>query len=101
MNDAPSLAEAKPLAVDLSHISAAGLAALSYITKNVAPPPAWRDSQLAMLDKAAKPKAALEFPFLPSLRELIVAAAELPQLKSASPADWRQRVKQLAAPVKK
>ncbi|MFL6227173.1 MAG: beta-N-acetylhexosaminidase [Pyrinomonadaceae bacterium] len=101
MNETPALAEAKPLAVDLSRVSAAGLEALSYLTKGAAPPPTWRDSRLAALDEAAKPKAALEFPFLPSLRELIVAASELPQLKSASPADWRKRVKQLAAPAKK
>jgi hexosaminidase len=96
----PSLAEARPLADDLSRVSAAGLEAVSYLTRGVAPPAAWRASRLAVLDEAAKPKAALEFPFVASLRELIVAAAELPQLKSATPADWRKRVKQLAAPAK-
>jgi hexosaminidase len=100
MDGSPSLAEAKPLAGDLSRMGAAGLEALSYLTKGVAPSAAWRDSRLAVLDEAAKPKAALEFPALPSLRELIVAASELPQLKSAAPADWRKRVKQLAVPVK-
>ncbi|MDT7602762.1 MAG: hexosaminidase [Acidobacteriota bacterium] len=100
MDGSPSLAEAKPLAGDLSRMGAAGLEALSYLTKGIAPSPAWRDSRLAMLDEAAKPKAALEFPALPSLRELIVAASELPQLKSATPADWRKRVRQLAAPAK-
>jgi hexosaminidase len=100
MEASPSLSEAKPLAGDLSRMGAAGLEALSYLTKSVAPPAAWRDSRLAVLDEAAKPKAALEFPALPSLRELIVAASELPRLKSAAPADWRKRVKQLAAPAK-
>jgi hexosaminidase len=97
----PSLAEAKPLAGDLSRMGAVGLEALSYLTKNVAPSPAWRDSRLAVLDEAAKPKAALEFPIIPSLRELIVAASELPQLKSMPSADWRKHVKQLAAPAKR
>jgi hexosaminidase len=100
LDGAPSLSEAKPLAGDLSRMGAAGLEALSYLTKGVAPSPAWRDSRLAVLDEAAKPKAALEFPALPSLRELIVAASEPPQLKSETPADWRKRVKQLAAPAK-
>jgi hexosaminidase len=100
MGESPSLWEAKPLAADLSRMGAAGLEALSYLTKGVAPPPSWRDSRLAVLDEAAKPKAALEFPALPILRELIVAASELPQLKSSAPADWRKRVKQLAAPAK-
>jgi hexosaminidase len=97
----PSLSEAKPLAGDLSRMGAAGLEALSYLTKGVAPTVAWRESRLAVLDEAAKPKAALEFPVVASLRELIVAASELPQLKSATPADWRRRVNQLAAPAKK
>ncbi|MCA1818194.1 MAG: hypothetical protein LC746_17765, partial [Acidobacteria bacterium] len=101
MDGSPALAEAKPLAGDLSRMGAAGLEALSYLTKGVAPSAAWRDSRLAVLDEAAKPKAALEFPVVASVRELVVAASELPQLKSASPADWRKRVKQLAAPVKK
>jgi hexosaminidase len=101
MDGSPALSEAKPLAADLSRLGAAGLEALSYLTKGVAPPSEWRDARLAVLDEAAKPKAALEFPALPSLRELIVAASELPQLKSATPADWRKRVKQLAAPAKR
>jgi hexosaminidase len=100
MDGSPALAEAKPLAGDLSRMGAAGLEALSYMTKGVAPPAAWRDSRLAVLDEAAKPKAALEFPIIPSLRELIVAASELPQLKTMPAADWRKRVKQLAAPAK-
>jgi hexosaminidase len=100
MDGSPSLAEAKPLAGDLSRMGAAGLEALSYLTKGIAPSAAWRDSRLAVLDEASKPKAALEFPIMPSLRELVVAASELPQLKSAAPADWRKRVKQLAAPAK-
>ena len=100
IDGSPALAEAKPLAGDLSRMGAAGLEALSYLTKNVAPSPAWRDSRLAVLDEASKPKAALEFPALPSLRELIVATAELPQLKTMTAADWRRRVKQLAAPAK-
>lgn len=101
IDGSPSLAEAKPLAGDLSRMGAAGLEALSYLTSGIAPSAAWRDSRLAVLDEAAKPKAALEFPITASLRELIVAASELPQLKSAAPADWRKRVKQLAAPAKR
>lgn len=96
----PSLAEARPLAGDLSQMGTAGLEALSYLTQGVAPTAAWRDSRLAALEEAAKPKAALEFPAIPSLRELIVAAYELPQLKTTPPTDWRKRVKQLAAPAR-
>jgi hexosaminidase len=100
IDKSPALAEARPLASDLSQVGAAGLEALSYLTKGVAPSAKWRDSRLAALEEAAKPKAALEFPFIPSLRELIVAAYELPQLKTTTPTEWRKRVKQLAAPAK-
>jgi hexosaminidase len=98
---APALAEARPLAEDLSKMGAAGLEALSYLSKGSVPSAEWRDSRLALLDEAAKPKAALEFPSVTSLRELVVAAYEQPQLKTMTAADWRKRVKQLAAPPAK
>src|SRR5947209_7209313 len=97
----PGLAEARPLAGDLSRIGTIGLEALSYLTKGVAPGNEWRDARLAALEEVAKPKAALDFPVIPSLRDLVVAAYELPQLKTTTPADSRKRVKQLAAPAKK
>jgi hexosaminidase len=96
----PALSEARPLASDLSKMGTTGLEALSYLTKGSVPSADWRDSRLALLDDAAKPKAALEFPFITSLRELIVAAYEQPQLKNMTAADWRNRVRQLAAPPK-
>jgi hexosaminidase len=96
----PSLAEARPLARDLASAGGIGLEALSYIQQGVAPTAEWRDSRLASLSEIAKPKAALEFPFVQSLRELVVAAYEQPQLKSAAPSDWRNHVRELAAPPK-
>ncbi|HEX8500078.1 MAG TPA: family 20 glycosylhydrolase [Pyrinomonadaceae bacterium] len=97
----PALAEARPLARDLASAGEIGLEALSYIGAGVAPTAEWRDARLAVLAAAAKPKAALEFPFLPALRELVVAAYERPQLAGAAPADWRRRVRELANPPKK
>jgi hypothetical protein len=67
----------------------------------VAAPAAWRDARLAMLDEAAKPKAALEFPVIPSLRQLIIAAAELQRLGEMPPAEWKSQIKTLAAPPAK
>ena len=96
----PALAEARPLARDLGSAGRIGLEALSYLSQGVAPTAEWRDSRLAALGEAAKPKAALEFPFLPSLRELVVAAYEQPQLRTAAPAEWLGRVRELAAPPK-
>jgi hexosaminidase len=97
IDGSPALHEARPLARDLSELAAAGLEALSYLSRGVTPPAEWRDSRLAALDNAAKPKAALEFAVIPSLRQLVFAAAELPRLKQMTPADWRAQVKALAA----
>jgi hexosaminidase len=97
----PALDEARPLAADISRIGATGLEALSYLTKNVAPGDEWRAASLAALDEAAKPKAAVEFAVIQSVRQLVVAAAELPALKQTAPGEWKARVKTLAAPPAK
>jgi hexosaminidase len=94
---APILREAEPLARDLSEIGIAGLEALTYLTSHVAPPAGWREAKLALLDQAAKPKAGLEFPMVPAIRELIIAAAEVSQLSTTPPTEWRARIKSLAA----
>jgi hypothetical protein len=67
----------------------------------VTPPAEWRDARLAALAEIAKPKAALEFPFVESLRQLVFAASELPSLKQTTPDEWRARVRSLAAPPAK
>lgn len=94
----PALAEARPLAADLAQIGAIGSEALSYLTQSVAPGDEWRASRLAALEEAAKPKAAVEFAVIQSVRQLVIAAAELPSLKQTTPGDWKARVKTLAAP---
>ncbi|HYN26324.1 MAG TPA: hypothetical protein VES69_14970, partial [Pyrinomonadaceae bacterium] len=75
--------------------------ALAYVKSGTAPSAAWRDAKLARLDEAAKPKAALEFVVIPSVRKLVIAAAELSQLKSMTAADWKKQVMTLAGPSKK
>jgi hexosaminidase len=94
----PALSEAKPLANDLSAIAEAGLEALSYLSSAGAPTAEWRQALLTRLDDAAKPKGALEFVVITSVRKLVVAAAELPELRSMSPAEWNKRVTTLASP---
>ena len=98
LDRSPALAEARPLAHDLASAGEIGLEALNYLGSGVAPSAEWRDSRLAALAEVAKPKAALEFPFLPALRELVVAAYERPQLTGSTPAEWRRRVRELANP---
>lgn len=97
----PALAEARPLARDMASAGEIGLEALSYIQQGVAPTAEWRDARLAALAEIEKPKAALEFTFVGALRELVHAAHEQPTLRQATPAEWRARVKSLAAPPAK
>jgi len=93
----PALHEARPLAKDLNELGTTGLEALSFISRGVAPSPEWRDARLAALDRAASPKGGLEFPIIPSVRQLVIAASELHQLKQMTPAEWKTQVKTLAA----
>ncbi|MEK6282386.1 MAG: family 20 glycosylhydrolase [Acidobacteriota bacterium] len=76
---APALHEARPLAKNLGDVAAAGLEAIAYISTGDAATTQWRDAQLAKLDEAAKPKAALELVIIPSVRKLVMAAAERPR----------------------
>ena len=70
--------------------------ALSYLSTGLAPPAAWREAKLAALEQAAKPKAEVELVVVPALKQLVIGAAELPQLSTTSPAEWRKRVQSLA-----
>ena len=94
----PALQEARPLANNLATIAETGLAALAHLSSNDAATTEWRDAQLTKLDEAAKPAAALEFVVITSLRKLVIAAAELPQLNSTTPAEWNKRVTTMAGP---
>lgn len=97
----PGLAEARPLARDMAAAGEIGLEALSYIQQGVQPTAQWRDARLAALEEIAKPKAAVEFPFVGALRELVHAAHEQSALRQTPPAEWRARIKTLAAPPAK
>jgi hexosaminidase len=101
MEKSPALHEARPLASELAALGTMGLEALSYLSRGIEPSNEWRDARLAALEQAAKPKAALEFPFITSLRQLVIAASELPRLKQSTPTEWKAQVKTLAAPPAK
>jgi hexosaminidase len=101
MEQSPALAEAKPLATDLRRASTVVAEALSFIEKGSVPGPGWREASLAVLDEASKPKAALELPAVQGMRLLVIAAAEQSALRQTTPAEWKARVKSLAAPPAK
>ncbi len=94
----PALQEARPLANNLSAIAEVAQEAMSHLSAGDAAPMEWRDAQLAKLDEAAKPKAALEFVVTTSVRKLVIAAAELSLLKSTTPVEWRKRITTMASP---
>jgi hexosaminidase len=73
----PALKEIKPLAQNLSHLGETGLEALSYLKLGMPPPAGWRDASVAKVDEAAKPYGALEFAVTSSVKQLVLAAADL------------------------
>ena len=91
-----ALHEVKPLAIDVRNLSDAGLEALQFITSGQTPPPEWSQAKAALLTEAAKPKGAVELVVVSSVRKLVVAAAELPQLKNMSALEWKRRVNSIA-----
>ncbi|HYE13256.1 MAG TPA: family 20 glycosylhydrolase [Pyrinomonadaceae bacterium] len=98
MDGSPALHEARPLADDLSALGAAGLEALSYLSRGVTAPPEWREARLAALEQAAKPKAAVELAVVGAVRQLVAAAAELERLGAMTPAEWNRHVRAAASP---
>jgi len=83
---APALQEVRPLAKNLVDVSAAGIEAIEYLSTTKAATTEWRNAQLAKLDEAAKAKAALELSIIPSVRKLVIGAAEMPRPKPTAPA---------------
>ena len=73
----PALKEIKPLAQNLSQLGDIGLEAVSYLKLGMPPPREWRDATLVKVDEATKPYGALEFVVIPSVKQLVNAAAEI------------------------
>jgi hexosaminidase len=92
----PLMRDAEPLAGNLSEMSEAGLEAVQYLSAGIAPPAGWREEKLVLLERIAKMPREVEFTIIPSLRRLVFAAAELPQLRTLTAADWKASVLKLA-----
>jgi hexosaminidase len=101
IDNAPALREAEQLSGDLSEIGTIGLEALSYISADVTPPEQWRETKMARLEKAASPKAEVEFAVIGPVRELVVLASELESLKQIPQSQWKERVRTLAVEKKR
>ncbi len=78
MTNSPALFEAKQLAADFSDLTKIAQSALWVLTmpQNPKQTAALRDEQLKRLDEIAKPKAALEFAVVESVKKMVVSASE-------------------------
>lgn len=74
MNNSPALHEAKQLAPDLKNLGEIGLETFSFLEKGAKTTAEWREAKLKMLDEIAKPKAAVEFHVVESLKKMIAAS---------------------------
>jgi hexosaminidase len=101
MDRSPALQEVRPLAIDLGNIGDTGLEALSFVSLKEMPPSEWVQTKLALLTDAAKPKGALELVVVSSVRKLVAAASELPQLKTMSALEWKNLVNTKASEPRK
>jgi hexosaminidase len=69
------LREAVPLAEDVAVLVATGLEALDFLDAGKPAPTAWATEHLALLDRAAKPRADLRIAIVPSIRKLLEAVS--------------------------
>ncbi len=71
IENAPALAEAKQLAVDLQSLGEIGSELISIVESGKSSSAELRDGKLKMLDEIAKPKAALEFQVVEAMKVLV------------------------------
>jgi hexosaminidase len=69
------LHEVAPLSEDLSALGVAGLEALDYFDKSEPSPESWRKQQLALVDRAKRPKANLLLMVVAPVEQLIESSA--------------------------
>jgi hexosaminidase len=72
----PRLTDIDTRARQLEALATAGLESLAFLEAHATPPPDWQNGQNAVLEDAAKPSGLVRFTFLPSLQQLVNAAAQ-------------------------
>jgi len=72
----PRLNDIGPRAQQLGDLATTGLEALACLHAHVTPAPDWKQQKLTAITEAEKPSALIRFVFLPSLKQLIEAAAQ-------------------------
>jgi hexosaminidase len=76
MQSSGLLQEAVPLAQDVSALAAAGLQALDYLDSGKPAPPDWVTEQLALVERASKPRAELLIMIAAPVGRLVEAAKQ-------------------------
>ena len=84
--------EARPLSRDLSALGTVGLEALEAIRSGTQAPADGAARARGIVTAAAPARAELEFAVVPGVAKLVLAAAQLDQLETKTPAEWSKRL---------
>ncbi|HEX3967376.1 MAG TPA: family 20 glycosylhydrolase [Edaphobacter sp.] len=76
VQETPRLSDVATRAQQLGELAELGLSALSYLETHTTPPAGWQAQQMSTVDSAERPSALVRFTFLPSMRRLVLAAAQ-------------------------
>lgn len=76
VENSPALAEARQLSTDFQTLTKIAQESLEALDKKSVQNAEWRDAQLKMLSEIAKPKAALEFVIVESVKKMVVAVSQ-------------------------
>jgi hexosaminidase len=84
--------EARPLSRDLAALGRVGLEALDSIRGGTQAPAEWAARARGVVDAAAPARAEVELAVAPGMAKLVLAASQLDQLRSMTPAEWNQKL---------
>jgi len=95
---APLLQNASSRVLQLQKLGSAGLEALNYLHSGATPPAEWKAAQLALIAQSETPDASLlKLPWMGSYRALILATAEVGELKNTDTREWKRKIMEEAA----
>jgi hexosaminidase len=91
--------EARPLSRDLATLGRIGLEALDSIRGGAPARADWATRARETVMAAAPARAELEIAVVPGVAKLVLAAAQLDQLKTMTPAEWSKRLDEQLKPA--
>jgi hexosaminidase len=84
--------EARPLSRDLAALGRVGLEALDSIRGGSQASAEWIARARGVVDAAAPARAEVELAVVPGMAKLVLAASQLDQLRSMTPAEWNRKL---------